>query len=277
MKGVIIQGGSLIFDDNQDVTLNAEYIIVTDGGVIQVGTKENPFVHKATITLYGTIASTQLPIYGAKVLGLRNGVLDMHGTSIGVGWTYLNITAEAKSNQIGLRDYVNWPVGGQVVIASTGDKNSQNQSETNYITAISADGRILTLKNPLKYQHLSVKRLAGGEEVYIRAEVGLLTRNVVFNAIDCDVSTSQNENECNSESNSDDNSGDNSDDNSDDNLDKSSKCSSGSSNYYSSSGANQFGAILMISTEQPNITNNESVKVRISNVESIVYPWWLCN
>ena len=69
----------MIFDDNQDVTLNAEYIIVTDGGTLQVGSKENPFNHKASITLYGTIASTQLPIYGAKVLGLRNGTLELHG------------------------------------------------------------------------------------------------------------------------------------------------------------------------------------------------------
>jgi hypothetical protein len=221
--------------------------------------------------MYGTIASTQLPIYGAKVLGMRNGVLDLHGTSIGVSWTYLNNTAEVSSKQIVLKDSVKWPVGGQIVIASTGDRNSQNQSETNYITAISADGKSITLKNPLKYQHLSVKRIAGGKEIYIRAEVGLLSRNVVFNAIDCDASTGQDENECNSEKNSDDNSGSISDDNSDDDSDdysgKSSICSTGSSNYYSSSGANQFGAILMVSNDQQNQINNEGVIIRISNVE----------
>ena len=75
LKGIIIQSGSLIFDDNQ----NVEYVVITDGGKLQVGTKENPFNHTASITLYGTIASTQLPIYGAKVLGLRNGTLELHG------------------------------------------------------------------------------------------------------------------------------------------------------------------------------------------------------
>ena len=189
LKGLIIQGGSLIFDDNQDVHLNAEYIIVTDGGTLQVGTKQNPFKHKATITLYGTIASTQLPIYGAKVLGLRSGLLELHGSPVGITWTYLNVTVDVGSSEITLTDAVEWPIGGQIVIATTGGKTSQNESETNYIRNISSDGRTLTLKNPLNFKHLSVMRTVGGINVFIRAEVGLLSRNVVFNAVDCDYSS----------------------------------------------------------------------------------------
>ena len=73
LKGLIIQSGSLIFDDNQDVELNVEYIIITDGGTFEVGTRQQPFQHKATITMHGTVRSIELPIFGAKVLGLRNG------------------------------------------------------------------------------------------------------------------------------------------------------------------------------------------------------------
>jgi hypothetical protein len=73
LKGIIIQGGSLIFDDNQDVSLNAEYIIISDAGKLQIGTKEQPFTHKATITMYGSVRSVELPIFGSKVIGLRNG------------------------------------------------------------------------------------------------------------------------------------------------------------------------------------------------------------
>ena len=47
LKGIIIQGGSLIFDDLQDINLNCEYILITDGGKFQVGTLEQPFQHKA--------------------------------------------------------------------------------------------------------------------------------------------------------------------------------------------------------------------------------------
>ena len=73
LKGILIIGGSLIFDDNQDVNLNAEYIIITEGGKFQVGTKEKPFMHNAVITMHGTVRSLELPIFGAKVIGLRNG------------------------------------------------------------------------------------------------------------------------------------------------------------------------------------------------------------
>ena len=37
LAGVLILGGSLIFDDNQDVSLDAEYIVITDGGMLQIG------------------------------------------------------------------------------------------------------------------------------------------------------------------------------------------------------------------------------------------------
>ncbi len=37
LKAIIIQGGSLIFDDNQDVSLDVEYIVITDGGLLQIG------------------------------------------------------------------------------------------------------------------------------------------------------------------------------------------------------------------------------------------------
>ncbi len=38
-----------------------------------MGTKEQPFKHKAIIQMYGHLRSIELPIYGAKVLALRNG------------------------------------------------------------------------------------------------------------------------------------------------------------------------------------------------------------
>jgi len=75
LKGVIIQGGSLIFDDQQDVHLRAEYIVISDGGKLQIGTREQPFQHHAQITMYGSLRSVELPIFGAKVIALRNGTM----------------------------------------------------------------------------------------------------------------------------------------------------------------------------------------------------------
>jgi hypothetical protein len=147
LKGLIIQSGSLIFDDNQEVGLNAEYIIIADNGVLQAGTEQKPFQNKATITMYGSLRSVELPIFGAKVLALRNGTLDLHGKPVGITWTYLASTANALSTQISLVNSVSaWPIGGKIVIATTGDNLSQGQSEVRTITAISADGKTVNLR-----------------------------------------------------------------------------------------------------------------------------------
>jgi len=47
----------------------------------QVGTEQEPFQHKAIITLHGHLRSLEMPIYGAKTLAVRNGSLDLHGMS----------------------------------------------------------------------------------------------------------------------------------------------------------------------------------------------------
>ena len=71
-------GGNVLFDE-ADITLNSEYILITDQGLLQVGTEEEPFQHKGTIMLHGHVRSKELPIYGAKVLAVRNGTLELHG------------------------------------------------------------------------------------------------------------------------------------------------------------------------------------------------------
>ena len=93
LKGIIIQEGALIFDDNQDVSLNVEYLLILDGGKLEIGTENAPFQHNAVITMFGHVKSIELPIYGSKVIGLREGTLDMHGKPVGVTWTHLDITA----------------------------------------------------------------------------------------------------------------------------------------------------------------------------------------
>ncbi|XP_077870118.1 fibrocystin-L-like [Saccoglossus kowalevskii] len=83
LKMILIQGGALIFDE-ADLELKAENILITDGGLLQVGTEEEPFQHKAIITMYGNVRSVEMPIYGAKTLAVRNGTLDLHETIDGV-------------------------------------------------------------------------------------------------------------------------------------------------------------------------------------------------
>jgi hypothetical protein len=62
LKVLIIDNATLIFDDYQDVTLNAEYIVIINGGQLIVGTESNPFQHRGIITIYGQLRSIELPI-----------------------------------------------------------------------------------------------------------------------------------------------------------------------------------------------------------------------
>lgn len=76
---VLFSGGTLVFDE-ADIELQAENILITDGGRLQIGQEGAPFQHKAIITLHGQLRSPELPVYGAKTLAVREGVLDLHGT-----------------------------------------------------------------------------------------------------------------------------------------------------------------------------------------------------
>ncbi|CAF5229835.1 unnamed protein product, partial [Rotaria magnacalcarata] len=89
-------------------------------------------------------------------------------------------TASSGSSKIVLRQSVNWPVGNTIVIATTDDYLSQGQSEIRKITAISNDGRTLALDFPLAYTHLGVTQHVGSTVGEVRAEVGLLSHNIIF-------------------------------------------------------------------------------------------------
>lgn len=104
----------------------------------------------------------------------------MHGKPVTQTWTTLAASVSSGSTQITLQQGVNWPVGSQIIIATTGDYLSQGQSEVRTITSISSDGRTLTLNSPLVYAHLGVSQIVGSVTVESRAEVGLLSHNVVF-------------------------------------------------------------------------------------------------
>ncbi|XP_026145815.1 PKHD1 like 1, tandem duplicate 1 isoform X2 [Carassius auratus] len=179
LKMLLIQGGRLIFDE-ADIELQAENILITDGGALQIGTEQAPFQHKAIITLHGHLRSTELPVYGTKTLGVREGVLDLHGIPVPMPWTRLSQTAQSGSNTLTLMDVVTWKPGDEIVIASTGHRHSQRENELKRIASVSADGRTLTLTEPLEYTHLGVSvTLPDGTVFEARAEVGLLTRNIV--------------------------------------------------------------------------------------------------
>lgn len=174
---LIVNGGKLIFDREADIHLRAHYIIINNGGSIQVGSEHNPYKRQAHIELYGHRRSIALPLYGAKVLAIHRGSLDLHGIPHRFTWTRLDGTVEAGSDKITLVDEPNdWNVGDSIVIASTGGIDTVDQNEE--VKIVEKNGNTVTIEPPLRHRHLGVVKEYSGKTIDMRAEVGLLTRNV---------------------------------------------------------------------------------------------------
>ncbi|TPP64918.1 hypothetical protein FGIG_04510 [Fasciola gigantica] len=178
---VLISGGTLFFDPSKDVELKAKYIVVINNGKFQIGTEAEPHPSQATVTLFGHVREKELPLFGAKVLALRNGTFDLHGMPRVVTWTRLAQTADVGSQTLVLTNPVDWQPGEKIVITSTGGRNSHGENEEHEIQSVSADNRTLTLVGTIAYRKLSLTiNYTGGVSGFFSAEVGLLTRNVVI-------------------------------------------------------------------------------------------------
>jgi hypothetical protein len=152
--------------------LTSKWIMVH--GALRIGTSAEPHLQKAVITLTGNDRTQNVMGMGSKFLGLMSGRLEMHGRPAR-GWTQLGETADAGDSTITLEDSAGWKAGDKIVIAST-DFWHQH-AEVREVTLVS--GNTLDLDRPLVYEHWGELQTYGGKTVDERAEVGLLTRNIV--------------------------------------------------------------------------------------------------
>jgi cell migration-inducing and hyaluronan-binding protein len=179
--------GSLIFDPSKDHarqrTFDATHILVK-GGYLEVGTEEHPYTSKLTITMHGREFVEPLPVFGNKVLGVHSGHLEMHGAPRDVPWTELKTTAEAGATEITINDMggrsLDWAVGEEIVIASTDFHGRHAEKRTIQAIRDTSSSPIITLDSPLAYKHYAGREEHGDHSLEMRAEVGLLSRNVVF-------------------------------------------------------------------------------------------------
>ena len=129
--------------------------------------------------MHGKKYDPYIPIYGNKCIGVRFASIDIHGVPRDVTWTSLETTANAGDSQITLIEAVDWQVGEVIVVTTTGF--SRFESEKRTITAItSGDNPVITLDSPLEHMHYAAIDYYGDDFIEIRAEVGLLSRNVVY-------------------------------------------------------------------------------------------------
>ena len=147
------------------------------------GTEKEPFLQKAVITLHGSPVSQEIPVYGAKTLACRFCTLDIHGRPLLDDRTHtkLNQTVAKGSTEIYLMEPVDWDNNTQIAITSTAANGTFEEAETATVTAIVDGGLRLVLASPLIFDHLGeTKHLAGGHSVEFRANVAILSRNVVI-------------------------------------------------------------------------------------------------
>ena len=179
--------GSLIFPPDDDPehhrTFDAHYILVR-GGYMEAGTEEYRYTSRLTITMHSSKYDTSLPIFGNKVIGVNYGELELHGIERPVTWTDLKYTAEAGATEIILNDVVgeplDWRVGEEIVIAPT-DYSGRHAEQRTIASITSADTNpVITFTEPLLYKHYAGVQTFGEDTIEMRAEVGLLTRNVKY-------------------------------------------------------------------------------------------------
>ena len=186
-------GGRLTVADNAGLSLISSWIVVNDGE-LQIGTESNPYMNKFLLKLTGQNRNeVYASSYGIKgdnaflMIQGKNGKLNVHGGSRNkLSWTQLAATLNVGSNVITLRESVNWSVGDQIVISST--DFDMNQAETFSITEISGNNRIIKLNKAASYIHYGELQVYNnGIKSWTldeRAEVGLLSRNIVIEGSD---------------------------------------------------------------------------------------------
>ena len=170
LDGLTVDG--ILEVDDRDVALTSRWIVVR--GAFRIGTEAKPFTKRAVVTLTGP-STDNIEGAGAKVIAVLSGTLDLHGQPR-MAWTKLGATAAAGANQIQLAATTDWRAGDRIVLAST--DFDPFQAEEAVVTQV--QGNLLTLQAPLRYSHWGQAQSFGGRSVDERAEVGLLSRNIVI-------------------------------------------------------------------------------------------------
>ncbi|KAK2511732.1 hypothetical protein Q9233_016736 [Columba guinea] len=172
-----LKGGKLLFIGPGPVELHAHYILISDGGELQVGSPKAPFHHKAHIYLYGSLNSPPLFPYGIKFLAVRNGTLSIHGWVPKVAFTHLKSSAHANDTQLVLQEPVDWQPGDEIMVGRTDLGDAQQQEETAVIESV--NDTELYLRSPLRCSHSAGEGWANGQGLPLGAVVALVSRRVV--------------------------------------------------------------------------------------------------
>jgi hypothetical protein len=115
-------------------------------------------------------------MFGNKMIACYNCIFNMHGQVRNPTWTDLNATVNPGGTTITLTQPVDWLPGESIAVASS--SFDHYESEEMIIASKSSDNQTLTLTKAFQFRHFAGIETYGGEQFFMRAEVGLLTRNI---------------------------------------------------------------------------------------------------
>ena len=154
----------------RDVRLTAAKIDVM--GKFDVGSAATPFTGRLVVTL--TEGSPAGDAFNKGIMVHSGGDLELFGEHR-LTWTHLGATAQPGATSITLDTTPGWRAGDRIVLASS----TTDQNEAEAATVRAADGATLQLDRALAHQHWGTVQQIAGVTLDERAEVGLLTHNIV--------------------------------------------------------------------------------------------------
>jgi len=181
--------GVLTFEDTADRLIKSHSIWVRQG-TLNIGSEEQPFVHKATITLLGDNLDHYWAFTNSIEAGNKNlvvtGTANIYGTPALHPRSRLHVNAFPTDTQIFVDRNMDWKAGDKISIAATNMRTMD--LDHCVIQEYIAGSGMLTCTEPLKGFHFGRSRSTVDEYgVDMRAEVSLLERNVEINASTDDI------------------------------------------------------------------------------------------
>jgi len=124
--GIIIEG-ELIAQDTRDLSVSTEWALVTNGGMFQVGSENDPFENNFTLTLTGDNPNRELDLVDqvgmrinnndAFLMGMGNGSrIELFGADAQKrSWTQVTRTVEAGAQSLFVAGNTGWEVGDNCI------------------------------------------------------------------------------------------------------------------------------------------------------------------
>jgi len=178
----LLVAGQLTVNDSlascDEVTVRAQTVVVSGASArLAIGSNADSFDGKFRLTLTGDVGGSSRHGAEQRMLMVKDAAtLEIYGSSAAKrSWSSLEGTVRRGDSVITLAHDTQWQVGDSIVIASSNVE--PREAETRVISA--TDGRTFTLDQPLNFDHFGEQQELDGRILDSRAEVGLLSRNVI--------------------------------------------------------------------------------------------------